>query len=187
MAGWKRYYMDAEFTELTLKQDGTTLKPLDMISIGIVDERGREFYAVSNEFNRQAAGSLLFLKNEVLSKLPPDDERQSRADIRGGVLDFIGLDNARFYYWYLPQDWMVFSDLMSDYFLNMPKQIYPFGINLAQTWVELGQPDILPKMDTKQQHNALYDAKWLKRVHEKLLAYEATLQDKPKPRGYRPL
>src|SRR3954452_23658432 len=38
----RRYFYDTEFIE-----DGTTI---DLVSIGVVDETGREFYAVSTEF-----------------------------------------------------------------------------------------------------------------------------------------
>ena len=41
----RRYFYDTEFIE-----DGTTI---DLVSIGIVDEAGREFYAVSTEFDER--------------------------------------------------------------------------------------------------------------------------------------
>ena len=43
-----RYFYDTEFIE-----DGTTI---DLVSIGVVDEHGREFYAVSTEFDPGKAG-----------------------------------------------------------------------------------------------------------------------------------
>ena len=42
-----RYFYDCEFIE-----DGRTI---DLVSIGVVDEHGREFYAVSTEFDDRAA------------------------------------------------------------------------------------------------------------------------------------
>ncbi|MGO2515400.1 MAG: polyadenylate-specific 3'-exoribonuclease AS, partial [Corynebacterium variabile] len=44
-----RYFYDTEFIE-----DGRTI---DLVSIGVVAEDGREFYAVSSDFNERRAGS----------------------------------------------------------------------------------------------------------------------------------
>ena len=43
-----RYFYDCEFIE-----DGRTI---ELVSIGVVDETGREFYAVSTEFDPSRAG-----------------------------------------------------------------------------------------------------------------------------------
>jgi hypothetical protein len=56
-----RYYFDTEFIE-----DGKTI---DLISIGIVAEDGREYYAVSHEFNPCKASQ--WVKDNVLVHLPP--------------------------------------------------------------------------------------------------------------------
>jgi hypothetical protein len=56
-----RYFYDTEFIE-----DGSTI---DLISIGVVAEDGREYYAVSSEFNPERAGS--WVRTHVLPKLPP--------------------------------------------------------------------------------------------------------------------
>ena len=56
-----RYFYDTEFIE-----DGTTI---DLVSIGVVDETGREFYAVSTEFDGSRA--IPWVKRNVLDKLPP--------------------------------------------------------------------------------------------------------------------
>ena len=50
-------YLDTEFLEGTQKTFfGKTTKPtIDLISIGLVDQNGREYYAISNEFNLREA------------------------------------------------------------------------------------------------------------------------------------
>ena len=45
--GVRRFFYDTEFIE-----DGTTI---DLVSIGVVDETGREFYAVSSQFDERKA------------------------------------------------------------------------------------------------------------------------------------
>ena len=55
-----RYFYDCEFIE-----DGTTI---DLVSVGVVAEDGREFYAVSTEFDSSTAGP--WVRRNVLPKLP---------------------------------------------------------------------------------------------------------------------
>lgn len=51
-----KYFLDTEFIEGTQKKFlGETKPTIDLISIGLVDENGREFYAISNEFNLKEA------------------------------------------------------------------------------------------------------------------------------------
>ena len=56
-----RFFYDCEFIE-----DGRTV---DLVSIGVVDEAGREFYAVSTEFDAGRAGP--WVRQHVLPQLPP--------------------------------------------------------------------------------------------------------------------
>ena len=69
-----RFFYDCEFIE-----DGVTI---DLVSIGVVDEEGREFYAVSTEFDPERAGP--WVRQNVLNQLPsPSDKAwRSRARIR---------------------------------------------------------------------------------------------------------
>ncbi len=51
-----KYYVDTEFLEGQQKKFfGKTKPTIDLISIGMVDENGREFYAISKEFNLKEA------------------------------------------------------------------------------------------------------------------------------------
>src|SRR5262249_59006709 len=59
-----RYFYDCEFIE-----DGRTI---DLVSIGVVDEYGREFYALSTEFDDRTA--VPWVRRNVLHRLPrPSD------------------------------------------------------------------------------------------------------------------
>lgn len=57
-----KYFYDTEFIE-----DGRTI---DLVSIGIVAEDGREFYAVSQEFDQRALVKNNWLVENVLPSLP---------------------------------------------------------------------------------------------------------------------
>ncbi len=64
-----RYFYDCEFIE-----DGRTI---ELVSIGVVCEDGREFYAVSTEFDPDRAGK--WVRRNVLPKLPSPSSRSGRA------------------------------------------------------------------------------------------------------------
>src|SRR3954453_12735619 len=76
-----RYFYDCEFIE-----DG---RLIDLVSIGVVDEHGREFYAVSTEFDDSRA--VPWVRRNVLDKLPkPADKAwRSRERIREDLLEFL--------------------------------------------------------------------------------------------------
>lgn len=59
----KKYFMDTEFIEYP--------NTIDLISIGIVCEDGREYYAISNEFDESKADK--WVKENVLSKINKED------------------------------------------------------------------------------------------------------------------
>ena len=57
-----KYFIDTEFLEGTQKESfptslfrKNTPPTIDLISIGIVDENGREYYAISKDFNLKEA------------------------------------------------------------------------------------------------------------------------------------
>lgn len=74
----KRYFIDTEFHEhkKPIKFLGITIAKvwtIDLISIGIVCEDGREYYAINRDLNLKHAKKNTWLKDNVLSKLPPKE------------------------------------------------------------------------------------------------------------------
>jgi len=64
-----KYFIDTEFIEGFHKPFlGKRRHFIDLISIGIVCEDGREYYAISNEFNPKNADQ--WVKDNVIAKLP---------------------------------------------------------------------------------------------------------------------
>lgn len=90
------YFMDCEFLEgtqdkrfLGIKYDNT--KPtIDLISIGIVSEDNREFYAISKEFNLKEAWNRFDLK--INKHYPSGSEYNKEYWIRNNVLKSIYLE-----------------------------------------------------------------------------------------------
>ena len=79
-----RYFYDTEFID-----NGRTI---ELISIGVAAEDGREYYAISTEFDPERAGR--WVRKNVLPKLPSPASKlwRSRRQIRSELEDFFGVD-----------------------------------------------------------------------------------------------
>lgn len=163
-----RYFYDTEFIE-----DGKTI---DLISIGIVCEDGREYYAISTEFNATEASD--WVKQNVLIHLPPR-ERQfaqgyhpwvSRATIKSDLLDFCDsttFGKPEFWAYYADYDHVALCQLFGA-MMDLPKGWPMYTRDLKQLCVSIGDPK-LPEQD-KGEHHALADARWNKKVFDFLLS-----------------
>ena len=100
-----RYFYDCEFIE-----DG---RVIDLVSIGMVDERGREFYAVSTEFDDTHA--LPWVRRNVLDKLPSpaDSAWRSRERIRADLFEFMiePGEEIELWAWYAAYDHVALAQL----------------------------------------------------------------------------
>ena len=75
-----KYFLDTEFLEGTQKKwFGQTKPTIDLISIGIVCEDGREYYAISKDFNLKEAWNRYDIKKEWYSI---DESNQSTRDVK---------------------------------------------------------------------------------------------------------
>jgi hypothetical protein len=145
-----RYFYDCEFIE-----DGRTI---DLVSIAVVAEDGREFYAVSTEFDPGRAGS--WVRAKVLDKLPPpaDSAWRSRRAIRDELAEFLlapGVD-IQLWAWFAAYDHVALAQLWGD-MPALPRQIPRFTREIRQHWEAAGRP-ALPAHGT-ERHHALADAR----------------------------
>jgi 3'-5' exoribonuclease-like protein len=144
-----RYFYDCEFIE-----DG---RVIDLVSIGMVDERGREFYAVSTEFDDTHA--LPWVRRNVLDKLPSpaDSAWRSRERIRADLFEFmIGPgEEIELWAWYAAYDHVVLAQLWGA-MPALPREIPRFTKDLRQRWDDLGCPPLPPAVG---RHDALVDAR----------------------------
>ena len=145
-----RYFYDCEFIE-----DGSTI---ELVSIGAVDENGREFYAVSTEFDPSRA--IDWVRRNVLVKLPSpaDPAWRTRAGIRTDLLAYLLApgEPIELWAWMASYDHVVLAQLWGD-MRALPRPIPRFTRELRQHWEAAGQPPIPgPPPD---QHHALGDAR----------------------------
>ncbi|WP_019808620.1 polyadenylate-specific 3'-exoribonuclease AS [Saccharomonospora halophila] len=145
-----RFFYDTEFIE-----DGVTI---DLVSIGVVDETGREFYAVSTEFDPAKAGP--WVREHVLTKLPPPGDRawRGRERIRADLLDFFGepAEGIELWAWLAAYDHVVLAQLWGP-MPAMPRTLPRFTRDLRQRWEDLGRPRLPGAPD--DAHDALADAR----------------------------
>ena len=157
-----RYFIDTEFSERGAH------KPIDLISIALVAEDGREFYAVSSEFsiadcNPWVTENVLpHLGNYAPEPLSAIVHRLKMFVQEGGV-------KPSFWGYYSDYDWVVFCQMFGT-MLDLPEGFPMYCLDLKQWCVRLGNPK-LPKQDSTE-HNALHDARWNKTVWDFLSAWE---------------
>ncbi len=150
-----RYFYDTEFID-----DGRTI---DLISIGVAAEDGREYYAVSTEFDAQAAGR--WVRTHVLPKLPPPASPlwRSRSQIRSDLEAFFGVDDSgsiqepiELWAWIGAYDHVALCQLWGA-MTALPPAIPRFTRELRQFWEDRGCPSLPPR--PRDAHDALVDAR----------------------------
>jgi hypothetical protein len=149
-----RYFYDTEFIE-----DGRTI---ELISIGVVAEDGREYYGVSTEFDPDRAGS--WVRTHVLPKLPPPASPlwRSRSRIRSDLEAFLGLDAGdgaepiELWAWVGAYDHVVLCQLWGQ-MTELPAAMPRFTRELRQLWEDRGRPRMPPR--SADSHDALVDAR----------------------------
>lgn len=148
-----RYFYDTEFIE-----DGNTIT---LVSIGVVAEDGREYYAVSTEFDPAQANS--WVRQHVLDKLPSPSSPvwKSEQEIKAELLEFFGgahvaPQDVELWAWVGCYDHVVLAQLWGD-MQQLPRQIPRFTRELKQLWEMAGKPALPPS--PPGNHDALVDAR----------------------------
>ncbi|WP_330185910.1 polyadenylate-specific 3'-exoribonuclease AS [Nocardia sp. NBC_01503] len=146
-----RYFYDSEFIE-----NGVTI---DLVSIAVVCEDGREYYAVSTEFDADKAGP--FVRRNVLPKLPPPASHlwRSREKIREDLYRFFlprpGIE-PELWAWVGAYDHVALCQLWGS-MVDLPNALPRYTNELRQHWNQHGQPPLPPI--PKDAHDALADAR----------------------------
>lgn len=154
--GGRNYFFDTEFNAMPKGR-------YDLISIGIVDETGREFYAESNEFDEAVLSP--WVLEHVVPLLGPKEKRQSLAEIRKGVEAFVLEEEEMAVFWAKngSQDWVLFMNHIFDGFATLPRHVQTWYHELYQLATAKGKcikgecKPYLPQQG-EGAHNALADA-----------------------------
>jgi hypothetical protein len=161
-----RYFIDTEFLE-----DGKTI---ELVSIGVVCEDGREYYAVSTDFDAGAA--IPWVREHVLPQLPPpsDSAWKSEQVIRDELLAFMTADgrDPETWAWYGDYDHVVICQLWGT-MPELPRALPRFTRELRQEWDSVGRPN-RPEQSAGR-HHALADARHYARIWSVLEAERSRL------------
>lgn len=145
-----RYFYDTEFIE-----NG---RIIDLISIAVVAEDGREFYAISTEFDPDSANQ--WVRQHVLPKLPSPSSPlwQSRRQIRQGLETFFAVttEPIELWAWVAAYDHVALCQLWGS-MTSLPAPIPRFTHELRQLWEDHGCPH-MPRRP-QESHDALIDAR----------------------------
>lgn len=153
-----RYFIDTEFIET-----GRDTRPtIDLISIGIVCEDGREYYAISEEFRAHEASE--WVAENVIAQLD-DRPRKPRSIIRGEIVEFIGNDTPEFWANHCAYDWVVFCWLFGC-MIDLPPHFPKYCHDIKLLEIALGSPALPSQSD--REHIAINDARYDKQVYELL-------------------
>ncbi len=153
-----KYWIDTEFIERPCT--------IDLISLGIVAEDGREFYAESSEVDwSKASDWTLQIVRPLL-----EGSAISCEEIGYAVRRFMDRDEDPVFWGYFPAyDWVVFSWLFGG-MNELPFHFPQLCLDIKQWAIELGDAELPRQMGVR--HHALADAKWTRAAWEFLAALD---------------
>lgn len=145
-----RYFYDCEFIE-----DGRTI---ELVSIGVVAQDGREYYAVSTDFDPQRASS--WVRAKVLCQLPPpaDAAWKPARVIRDELLAFFTAPRqpVELWAWLASYDHVLLAQLWGT-MPELPTELPKFTREIRQHWELAGRPQV--PSARSDRHHALADAR----------------------------
>jgi hypothetical protein len=141
-----------------------------LISIGAVMANGTEFYGENGDYDLTRPDIDPWLHENVFPHL--SGPVYSEKLLLDKFLDFVG-SNEELYFWVGTYDWFMLWDLFTKYQVwdyrgakRIPQRYYR---DLKHLWNWMCPEYDLPDNDTGAVHNALADAKWNKKVYDRLV------------------
>lgn len=149
-----RFWFDTEFYE-----NGRTIR---LISIGIIAEDGREYYA-ETPASRHLSGRTKWLRENVRPHLRGGDVIKYMNVIAYEIVEFMG-SKPEIWAYYADYDWVALCQLYGR-MINLPQGWPMYCRDLKQLVDSIGNPP-LPKQENV--HDALADARWCAQVWRKV-------------------
>jgi len=164
-----KFFYDTEFIESPGR--------IDLISIGMVSDAGREYYAVSSEYD--ASQACAWVQQNVLQSLDiPPQGRKPREQIADDLILFMyGTEPPEIELWadYAAYDHVVLCWLFGA-MVDLPTWMPMYTNDLQQLHAECGRP-VLPTRPagTCRPHHALDDARQLAHQYHFLRHYQQAI------------
>jgi hypothetical protein len=181
-----KYFIDTEFIEGFHKSNKRLRHHIDLISIGIVCEDGRELHLISREYEYRDAND--WVKQNVIEPMyvqtvhgDARNEWNARTfhkgygfdldSIKTALIKFFEIGqpcNIEVYGYYSDYDWVVFCSIFGT-MMDLPKTFPMYCLDLKQMMKERGLSKEWKKEncpDPEGEHNALVDAKWNRKLYK---------------------
>lgn len=159
-----RIFFDTEFTGL---HQNTSL-----VSIGIVDEKGREFYAELMDYDPGQVDD--WIQQNVINNLSGKN-RVGMRKLRTQLTSWLGAyDKVEVWSDCLAYDWVLFNQIFGGAF-KIPKHVYYIPFDLCTLFKLKGvDPDVNREQyanipDNSLKHNSLHDARVIKACYHKAI------------------
>ena len=149
-----RFWIDAEF--------GRTAPAVSLVSVAAVAEDGREYYAVSSDWDPLEVHP--WVTANVVPQLPPASTWKARSVIAAELSAFFG-DDPVWWAWMGAYDHVALCQLWGE-MPSLPRAFPRFTMDVRQLWEHLGRP-ALP-VQSVGLHDALADARHCKARWEAL-------------------
>lgn len=186
-----KYFLDTEFIEGFHKHKGRFRHHVDLISIGICCEDGRELHLISNEYDFAEASEWV-VKNVIeplyIQTVHGDARNHCNVtnfhkhfgkrdfEIRNQLNEFFNIGqpcSVEIFGYYADYDWVAFCSIFGA-MIHLPKILPMYCTDLKQMMDERGLTKEWKKEncpDPDNEHNALSDAKWNKRLYDKIIPH----------------
>lgn len=160
-----KIFFDMEFTGL---HKNTTI-----ISIGLISECEKPYYLEFNDYDKTQVTK--WIQDNVITNLAYDENKKTSMEQAKGILEayFLQFDKVEMWSDCLSYDWVLFNHIFGDAF-SIPKNVYYIPFDICTLFKIKGiDPDISREKfsgltDNTKKHNALWDAKVIKKCYEKL-------------------
>lgn len=155
-----RTFLDFEFIENGAEH------PIIPISVGLVREDGKEFYAEFADVDWSLANPW------VLENVKPllSGSTKSREEIAKEILEFVGYD-PEFWGYYADYDWVLMCSLYGK-MIDKPESWPMYCLDIRQYMYHLGiSTDDISGLHNTSPHNALDDAKWNMKLFANILSF----------------
>jgi len=152
-----KYFIDSEFLD-----DGETI---NLFSIGIKADDGREYYAVNQEadFNRVwCSNQFGWFRENVMGSIDVANDGKRKAEIARDIEQFCTIpeDPPEFWGYYAAYDWVAFCQCWGP-MLTIPRHFPKYIMDVKQYSKLVGiQLPPNPKV-----HHALEDARWIRQAY----------------------
>jgi hypothetical protein len=177
----RNVYLDCEFLPADMTTDG-------LVSIGLTDDQGVDYYAVNRDMDLLAVESVPWMVEHVLPYIPAKNnstvESMPDFELEWYHLDVKPIDRIRddiaayfadtdatethLYAYYGAQDICRLHSLWGNNWGQMPDEIPRWFIDLKALAVQAGNPQLPDQADT--EHHALADARHNRAMHQFLLS-----------------